>query len=151
MSALEVAAFTQFDDDLCNHYIDIALEYNVLASSGLRTELTHITSENRQAAFALSSILMVLGLALPRFTCRRGEQGKILDHVLTYLALLRGLRMIVDSKEDFRYTEPLLANYPTVRKLLCITPTIRLRQMLIVTNNCSGTHYQSQSSNRSYS
>ena len=111
ISALELAAFTEFDDDLCSHYVDIALEYHVLASSGLRIELTNITSENRQAAFALSSILMVLGLALPRFASRRGEEGNYLDHVVTYLALLRGLRVIVDTKDDFCNTEPLLANY----------------------------------------
>ena len=113
MSALEIAAFAEHDSDVCNHYVDIALEYHNLASSGLRTELTNVTSENRQATFASSSILVVLGLALPRFASRRGEQGNYLDHVMTYLALLRGLRLIVETKEDFRQTEPLLVNYRT--------------------------------------
>ena len=111
MSALEIAAFSEDDIDICNHYVDIALEYHNLASSGLRMELTSVTSDNRQATFASSSILMVLGLALPRFTSLRGEQGNYLDHVVTYMALLRGLRLIVDTKEDFRHSEPLLANY----------------------------------------
>lgn len=75
-------------------------------------ELINVTSDNRQATFASSSILMVLGLALPRFTTRRGEQGNYLDHIVTYMALLRGLHLIVETnKGNFRLTEPLLANY----------------------------------------
>ena len=126
MSALEFAASAESDNDVCDHYVDIALEYHNLASSGLRNELTNVTSENRQATFASSSILMVLGLAMPRFASQRGEQGNYLDHVMTYLALLRGLRLIVETKEDFRHTEPLLVNYRTWDSL----PTTKLEPEL---------------------
>lgn len=111
MSALEIAAFTHGDDERADSYVNIALEYQNLASSGLRRELSNVTPDNRQALFALSSILLILGLALPRFVLQRGEQGNMLDYMMTYLALLRGLRTIADTSDDFRQTEPLISNF----------------------------------------
>jgi hypothetical protein len=111
MSALEIAAFAHGDDERTNSYVNIALEYQNLASSGLRRELSNVTLENRQALFALSSILLILGLALPRFVLQRGEQGNMLDYMMTYLALLKGLRTIADTSDDFRQTEPLISNF----------------------------------------
>jgi hypothetical protein len=112
MSALEIAAFTFDDDDRVNEYVNIALEYHTLASSGLRRELCNLSPSNRQALFALSSIMLILGLAIPRFVLSRGEQANMLDYMMTYLALLRGLRSIADTEEDYRQTEPLIRNFP---------------------------------------
>ena len=112
MSALEIAAFSTDDMCVCDHYVDIALKYHNLASSGLRSELSHVHSGNRQATFAASSILMVLGLALPHFASRRGEAGSYLDHFVTFLALLKGFQLILESDENFRHSDPLVANHP---------------------------------------
>ncbi|KAK5169727.1 uncharacterized protein LTR77_005705 [Saxophila tyrrhenica] len=111
MSALEIAAFTKDDESRVDDYVNTALEYHNLASSGLRRELSNITPANRQALFALSSILLILGLALPRFVLQRGEQGNMLDYMMTYLALLKGLRTIADTEADYRKKEPLVANF----------------------------------------
>ena len=137
MSALEIAAFAEDNNGLCNHYVNIALEYHNLASSGLRMELLDVTPSNRQALFALSSILMVLGLALPRFASKRGEQGNMLDYMKTYLALLNGLRLIVDTKPDFRHTEPLLSDYRTWDSLPArkLEPELHLAVQSLVTLN----------------
>ncbi len=110
MSALEIAAFTLDDEARVDEYVNVALEYHNTASSGLRRELSNVTPSNRQALFALSSILLILGLALPRFVLQRGEEGNMLDYIMTYLALLKGHRTIADMEANFRNKEPLVCN-----------------------------------------
>lgn len=111
MQALEIATFAQDDDNRVNLYVNIALEYQNTASSGLRRELSNITPDNRQALFALSSILLVLGLASPRFLRQRGESFDILDYVMTILALLKGMKSIADSEPDYLLKEPLINKF----------------------------------------
>lgn len=111
MSALEIAAFTDHDDSVRNRYIDDALDYHNLASCGLRRGLQHITSDNRQALFALSSLLMVMGVAIPRFMTIRGEQCSMLDHIRTYCSLVKGMSLICESNNEVGYVEPLMRAY----------------------------------------
>ncbi len=113
MSALEIAAFTTNNNQRVDYYVNVALEYQNLSTSELRRQLCNVTSENRRALFALSSILMVLGLAIPRFVLQRGERGNMLDYVMTYVALLKGLKTIADTTENFIEEEQLLADWPT--------------------------------------
>ena len=137
MSALEIAAFSETDFEVCNHYVNVALEYHNLASCGLRRELANVTSDNRQALFALSSILMIMGLALPRFTSLREEHDNMLDHLMTYLALLKGLRLICDSEKDFRHKDPLMRGYQKWDDLPCqkLEPAVQLALRNIVEAN----------------
>ena len=82
MSALEIAAFAEgTNDELSEKYVNIALEYHNLASCSLRTELTDVTPDNRQALFALSSILMVMGAST---TALRFTTWGAMQHVTLY-------------------------------------------------------------------
>lgn len=114
MSALEIGAFSE--NGTSEEYIYHALHYQNLASSELREELskvdlTTITQDKHQALWALSSILMALSLALPPFTKQSGDRYNMLEHIMTFTELSRGLVIIVHSKLQSIKDDPLLCNY----------------------------------------
>ena len=111
MSALEIAAFTENNAGSREHYVNAALEYHNLASSSFRAQLMDLTPANHQPMFALSSILMIMGLALPRFTVPTGERIGMLDHILTFFDLVKGFIVVVWTKQDAWRSDPLLENY----------------------------------------
>lgn len=93
-----------------------ALHYENLASSELREELSNadlleIPQDKHQALWAVSSILMALSLALPPFTVQSGEKYNMLEHIMTYTELSRGLVIIVHSRVKSVKEDPLLCNY----------------------------------------
>lgn len=116
MSALEIA--DQTEDGSAQDYVNAALHYQSLSSSSLRTELSStdlatVAQDKHQALYAAASILMVLALALPRFLMEPGEKYSMLEHMLNYLELLKGLIVVVYSKISDHREDPLLKNYRT--------------------------------------
>ncbi|MBA7492112.1 hypothetical protein ES702_02661 [subsurface metagenome] len=111
MAALELASDAQDDFKLRQQYVEAAVEYNNLASSRFRDELLNLSAENHRAMFALASIFMVMGLALPQFTARPCERVRMLEHVFTFLELAKGFVAVALSDKDV-LQDPLLVNYP---------------------------------------
>lgn len=113
MSALEIAAFTEDDVASRKRYAQTAIEYYILASSNFRAELTDLTPGNHQPLLALSSILMILELALPRFAEEDGEQLNMLDHILSFFELAKGFIAVVWTDPSAVRSDPLLNRYKT--------------------------------------
>lgn len=101
---------------ISQEYLMHALHYENLASCELREELSNsdlleVTQDKHQALWAVSSILMALSLALPPHTVQNGEKYNMLDHIMTYTELSRGLVVIVHSRVKSLKEDPLLCNY----------------------------------------
>ena len=120
MSALEIAELAEAGS--ADEYIDIALRYQNVTASELReklsvTDLSTCSQEDHRALWAVSSILMVLALALPRYCLQETEKYSMLDHMLTYLEFLKGLVVVVWSGLKALEDEPLLSKYATWEQL----------------------------------
>ena len=116
MSALELADTAESAP--AQDYVHAALDYQSLSSSGLRNELSSIDlkavpQEQHQALYAASSILMILALALPRFLKQPSERTEMLESMLTYIELLKGLVVVFYSRNKDHRDDPLMANYKT--------------------------------------
>ena len=130
MSALELADSSE--DEMTQNYVNAALNYQSLSSGGLRTELSStdlltVAQDKHQALYASASILMVLALALPRFLMEPGDKYSMLEHLLSYLELLKGLIVVVYSKISDHREDPLLSNYKTWEELTVhpLDPAVR--------------------------
>lgn len=115
MSALEIGAFSEHSDS--QDYIDAALEYQNRASAKLREALSNadfetMPQDRHQALWALSSILMVLALAMPPYAVQPlSGKYSMLDHILTYLELLKGFAVIAMAKGNRLKDDPMLNKY----------------------------------------
>ncbi|KAL8794631.1 MAG: hypothetical protein Q9195_002827 [Heterodermia aff. obscurata] len=92
MAALEIALTRELSGD--SKYGNTALEYYDSASSTFREEITDITPEKQEIVLAFSLIAMVLGLALPQLLKARGEQPRMVEHMLVHSEMLKGVRLI---------------------------------------------------------
>ena len=108
MAALEIARASQHEGP--SNYVNIALEYQNLASSSFRAELSNLTEANSQAIFAFSLITMILSIALPQFMKDQAEPISMLDSQVLHYELLRGVGLIVQSSRDWLESGPLLRN-----------------------------------------
>ena len=108
MAALEIAMASQHEGP--SHYVNIALEYQNLASSSFRAELSNLSEANSQAIFAFSLITMILSIALPQFMKDHPEPISMLDSQVLHYELLRGVGLIVQSSRDWLESGPLLRN-----------------------------------------
>ena len=108
MAALNIAMASQ--DRGCSDYVNTALEYQNLASSSFRAELSNVTEANSQAIFAFSLITMILSLALPQFMTDHPEPISMLDSQVLHYELIRGVGLIVQSSRDWLEGGPLIRN-----------------------------------------
>ena len=108
MAALNIAV--ESFHERASDYVNIALEYQNLASSSFRAELANVTEANSQAVFAFSLITLCLSLALPQFWKDHPEPIGMLDSQVLHYELLRGVGLIVQSSRDWLPALPLLSN-----------------------------------------
>ena len=114
LAALEIADSISEDGDPSQRglYVNAAMEYHNQASSTFRASLSNVNPTNHQPLFALSSILMVMGLILPRFTDSHDERRGGLELILTFFELIKGYVIVVHTQEN-ALKDPLLNKYKT--------------------------------------
>ena len=106
MAALEIALTRKGSDS--SRYGNAALEYFDTASSTFREEITDITPEKQEIILAFSLIAIGLSLALPQLLKARGEQPRMVEHMLVHSELLKGFRLIMSPHAGQIHHAPIL-------------------------------------------
>ena len=114
-ASLEIAA----TNDRPNHadYVSAALEHHDIALRTFRSELTDIPPEKQQAMLAFSTITMVLGLALPRFTKAWDETQSMIEHMVAHFELLHRIGTLTVQNWEVLRKAPILRNIPLFHEL----------------------------------
>ena len=115
MAALEIALTRERSGN--PKYGNAALEYFDTASSTFREEITDITLEKQEIVLAFSLIAIVLSLALPQLLKARGEQPRMVEHMLVHSELLKGVRLITSQHGGQIHRAPILRSQKAFEEL----------------------------------
>jgi hypothetical protein len=76
-------------------YIDMGLEYHSMSLEPFRVAIDNLTPQNCDAVFAESVVTTAISLSLPQLTATHGNEGGMIEHMVTVFELLQGVKKIL--------------------------------------------------------